>query len=103
MKDFFMEPAITAKNSVSKQETSEGFKTFLIKASFNDSYSWFKILKRIKKYGRLIYEGYWYRGNSRDSIYRGEYRVETNLASRLKKSLTWLQKNEYVKIDMTEL
>jgi len=56
-----------------------------------DGYSWSRLLKRINKYGQFLYEAYWYEfiysGKGCRSISRGKYKVETKMASRIKKSL----------------
>lgn len=77
-----------------------------IKACFGDGYTWSKLLNSIKKYGQLIFEAYWYghpySGDGSRSMSRGEYRVETSEPSKLKKSLTWLQKTEDMILRITE-
>jgi len=85
---------------------TENAKIFSIKAWFNDGYKWSKLLKTLNKYGDLLFEAYWYdvphNGSSCRSIRRGEYRVVTSEPVNLKKSLTWLQKLDYMELDIKE-
>ncbi|MFQ6052758.1 MAG: hypothetical protein ACE5OO_00825 [Candidatus Bathyarchaeia archaeon] len=100
------QPSIPSGDLLTRQHISEGLKVLFIRAVFNNGYSWSSLLKSINKYGQLLYEAYWYEllqgRRNRRSIRRGEYRVETKMATRLKRSLTWLQKNEDIIIEVTE-
>jgi hypothetical protein len=102
----FPEPVIDINDKNWIYEPPEDSKIFSIKASFNDGYKWSKLLKTLNKYGDLLFEAYWYdvphNRSSNRSIRRGEYRIVTNEPTNLKKSLTWLQKLEYMTLDIRE-
>ncbi|MFP3951889.1 MAG: hypothetical protein ACLFVP_07125 [Candidatus Bathyarchaeia archaeon] len=107
MSDFMQQDLEWGRDDVSPPcVSSEDSSVFTIKARFGDGYTWSKLLNSIKKYGQLMYEAYWYghpySGDGSRSISRGEYRVETREPSKLKKSLTWLQKTEDMILKITE-
>ncbi|MHA2276378.1 MAG: hypothetical protein ACXAC2_11445 [Candidatus Kariarchaeaceae archaeon] len=85
---------------------AESTKIFSIKISFGDGYTWPKVLKSINKYGQLLYEAYWYghpySNDGSRSISRGEYKIETQEPSKLKKSITWLKKTENIHLEVFE-